>query len=89
MKPCKLSKLREPSVALCPPLLWISRAFCNVMASNIYLSTSIDVHPQTSIHQRLSIDVRPSLFILIDASYSSNYMYYVHTYQISYSSNHI
>jgi hypothetical protein len=50
---------------------------------------SRNFHPPTSIHKCLSIEVRPSSFIPVEALYFSNCMYYVHTYLISYSSNRI
>jgi hypothetical protein len=48
-----------------------------------------DVHQHSFVRPFLSTDVHLSPFIPVDTLYSSNYMYYIHMYPISYFSNHM
>ncbi len=49
----------------------------------------LQFRPIPSIWSLLSTDIRLLPFIPVDASNSSNRMYYIHTYSIPYSSNHM
>jgi len=60
-----------------------------IVLSHVYERLSIWFCLSDLFHSPTSVHIRPSLSIFVDASYSSNRMYYVHMYPISYSSNHM
>jgi hypothetical protein len=76
------------------PSQWLSIVICCLSLSVVVPLTLLFIAvchnsfrcPLTSV-QRPSTSIRSSSFILIDALYFSNRMYYVHTYSITYSSN--
>jgi hypothetical protein len=74
--------VRHPSL-FCPTFVTILSNICHhsVQCPSLF--------HLTSVHKRPSINIRSSSFIPVDTLYSSNYMYYVHMYPISYSSNRI